>query len=164
MLGTYPPKNEFQAVDIPRQGWHEAPSGALARGEYKAKVLWHSSRFRHLAHVAIRSSSLTMTRRSIWSSNTSSGSPRTGRSKSLNPKNEGYEFLLFRRSTCNKPCTLDWVSCSPNLFPNSWANEETRFEKIALRDSARHVSSRFCLIRQSVENHADGYYYKFTSL
>jgi len=38
MLGTYPPKNEFQAVDIPRQGWHEAPSGALARGEYKAKV------------------------------------------------------------------------------------------------------------------------------
>jgi len=38
MLGTYPPKNEFQAVDIPKQGWHEAPSGALARGEYKAKM------------------------------------------------------------------------------------------------------------------------------
>jgi len=38
MLGTYPPKNEFQAVDIPKNGWHEAPSGALARGEYKAKM------------------------------------------------------------------------------------------------------------------------------
>jgi len=38
MLGTYPPKNDFQAVDIPRNDWTEAPSGMLARGEYKAKM------------------------------------------------------------------------------------------------------------------------------
>jgi len=38
MLGTYPPKNEFQAVEVPKNGWHEAPTGMLARGEYKAKM------------------------------------------------------------------------------------------------------------------------------
>jgi len=38
MLGTYPPKNDFQSVDIPRNDWTEAPSGMLARGEYKAKM------------------------------------------------------------------------------------------------------------------------------
>mmetsp|Transcript_38701 Transcript_38701/g.53937 ORF Transcript_38701/g.53937 Transcript_38701/m.53937 type:complete len:188 (-) Transcript_38701:59-622(-) len=38
MLGTYPPKNEFQAVDIPKNDWIEAPSGALARGSYGAKM------------------------------------------------------------------------------------------------------------------------------
>jgi len=38
MLGTYPPKNDFQAVEIPKNGWHEAPKGGLARGEYKAKM------------------------------------------------------------------------------------------------------------------------------
>jgi len=38
MLGTYPPKNEFQTILIPRNDWHEAPKGTLARGEYKAKM------------------------------------------------------------------------------------------------------------------------------
>ena len=38
MLGSYPPSNDFKPVDIPRQGWHEAPSGALLRGEYKGKM------------------------------------------------------------------------------------------------------------------------------
>ena len=38
MLGTYPPKNEFQAVDIPKNDWLEAPSGMMARGEYGAKM------------------------------------------------------------------------------------------------------------------------------
>jgi len=37
MLGTYPPKEEFQFVEIPRVGWNEAPKGAIARGTYKAK-------------------------------------------------------------------------------------------------------------------------------
>eukprot|EP01121_Diplochlamys_sp_Union-15-3_P009639 TRINITY_DN262_c0_g1_i1.p1 TRINITY_DN262_c0_g1~~TRINITY_DN262_c0_g1_i1.p1 ORF type:complete len:220 (+),score=53.46 TRINITY_DN262_c0_g1_i1:85-660(+) len=36
MLGTYPPKNEFQAIEIPKHGFHEAPSGMLHRGEYSA--------------------------------------------------------------------------------------------------------------------------------
>jgi len=38
MLGTYPPKNEFQSVDLPKNQWHDAPTGVLARGEYKAKM------------------------------------------------------------------------------------------------------------------------------
>jgi len=38
MLGTYPPKNTFQAVEIPKNDWNEAPSGVLARGEYKGKM------------------------------------------------------------------------------------------------------------------------------
>jgi Rho GDP-dissociation inhibitor len=38
MLGTYPPKNEFQTVDIPKNDWNEAPSGMIARGSYKAKM------------------------------------------------------------------------------------------------------------------------------
>jgi len=38
MLGTYPPKNEFAHVDLPRTEWNEAESGMLARGEYTAKM------------------------------------------------------------------------------------------------------------------------------
>jgi len=38
MLGTYPPKNEFQLLEIPRLEWTEAPSGMLLRGDYKAKI------------------------------------------------------------------------------------------------------------------------------
>jgi len=38
MLGTYPPKNEFQVLEIPRLEWTEAPSGMMLRGEYKAKI------------------------------------------------------------------------------------------------------------------------------
>lgn len=38
MIGSYPPSNEFKALDIPRSGWNEAPSGALLRGDYKAKM------------------------------------------------------------------------------------------------------------------------------
>jgi len=38
MLGTYPPRNDFQTVDIPKNDWHDAPSGMLQRGTYKAKM------------------------------------------------------------------------------------------------------------------------------
>lgn len=38
MLGTYPPKNDFQSLEIPRLDWNEAPSGMIARGEYKSKM------------------------------------------------------------------------------------------------------------------------------
>eukprot|EP01130_Rhizamoeba_saxonica_P017057 TRINITY_DN80_c0_g1_i1.p1 TRINITY_DN80_c0_g1~~TRINITY_DN80_c0_g1_i1.p1 ORF type:complete len:107 (-),score=22.85 TRINITY_DN80_c0_g1_i1:90-410(-) len=38
MLGTYPPSNEFTAVDLPKNGWHEAPSGKVYRGDYKSKM------------------------------------------------------------------------------------------------------------------------------
>jgi Rho GDP-dissociation inhibitor len=38
MLGTYPPKNEFQSLELPRLDWNEAPSGMIARGEYKSKM------------------------------------------------------------------------------------------------------------------------------
>jgi len=38
MLGSYPPSNEFKSLDLPKAGWNEAPSGALLRGEYKARM------------------------------------------------------------------------------------------------------------------------------
>eukprot|EP01105_Mastigella_eilhardi_P026668 TRINITY_DN780_c0_g1_i1.p1 TRINITY_DN780_c0_g1~~TRINITY_DN780_c0_g1_i1.p1 ORF type:complete len:208 (-),score=88.55 TRINITY_DN780_c0_g1_i1:111-674(-) len=38
MLGTYPPKNDFQQLEIPRNDWNEAPSGMLLRGEYKSSM------------------------------------------------------------------------------------------------------------------------------
>lgn len=38
VLGTYPPSNEFKAVEIPRNDWNDAPSGMIARGEYNSKL------------------------------------------------------------------------------------------------------------------------------
>jgi Rho GDP-dissociation inhibitor len=38
MLGTYPPSNEFKSIEVPRNEWNEAPSGAMYRGEYKSKM------------------------------------------------------------------------------------------------------------------------------
>merc|ERR1712098_440726 len=38
ILGSYPPKNEFQSIDIPKNEWNTAPTGSLSRGEYKAKM------------------------------------------------------------------------------------------------------------------------------
>eukprot|EP01126_Amoeba_proteus_P064370 TRINITY_DN9005_c0_g1_i1.p1 TRINITY_DN9005_c0_g1~~TRINITY_DN9005_c0_g1_i1.p1 ORF type:complete len:182 (-),score=34.17 TRINITY_DN9005_c0_g1_i1:212-757(-) len=38
MLGSYPPSNDFKPLDIPRNGWHEAPSGLALRGDYKARI------------------------------------------------------------------------------------------------------------------------------
>eukprot|EP01134_Creolimax_fragrantissima_P000432 CFRG0432T1 len=38
MLGSYPPKNEFASVDIGGGDFMEAPTGMLARGEYKAHM------------------------------------------------------------------------------------------------------------------------------
>lgn len=38
MLGSYPPKNEFASVDIGGGEYMEAPTGMLARGEYKAEM------------------------------------------------------------------------------------------------------------------------------
>jgi len=38
MLGTYPPKHEFQSSHLPDKGWAEAPTGMLSRGDYGAKM------------------------------------------------------------------------------------------------------------------------------
>eukprot|EP01126_Amoeba_proteus_P009818 TRINITY_DN13758_c0_g1_i7.p1 TRINITY_DN13758_c0_g1~~TRINITY_DN13758_c0_g1_i7.p1 ORF type:complete len:184 (-),score=27.90 TRINITY_DN13758_c0_g1_i7:153-704(-) len=38
MLGSYAPSNDFKPLEIPRSGWHEAPSGMAFRGDYKAKL------------------------------------------------------------------------------------------------------------------------------
>ena len=38
MLGSYPPKSEFGGVDIGGGEYMEAPTGMLARGEYKADM------------------------------------------------------------------------------------------------------------------------------
>eukprot|EP00124_Ichthyophonus_hoferi_P004088 Ihof_evm4s410 gene=Ihof_evmTU4s410 len=38
MLGSYPPKNEFASLDIGGGEFVEAPTGMLARGEYKAHM------------------------------------------------------------------------------------------------------------------------------
>ncbi|KAL6063516.1 Rho GDP-dissociation inhibitor 1 [Balamuthia mandrillaris] len=37
MLGSFPPQAESHVVVFPRHGWDEAPSGMLARGQYKGK-------------------------------------------------------------------------------------------------------------------------------
>ncbi|ELR24764.1 rho guanine dissociation factor isoform 2, putative [Acanthamoeba castellanii str. Neff] len=37
MLGSFPPQGEAHVVVFPRHGWEEAPSGMLARGNYKGK-------------------------------------------------------------------------------------------------------------------------------
>jgi Rho GDP-dissociation inhibitor len=37
MLGSFGPQAEPHVVVFPRHGWEEAPSGMLARGDYKAK-------------------------------------------------------------------------------------------------------------------------------
>jgi len=36
MLGSFAPSNDFKTLELPRQGWNEAPSGALFRGDYSA--------------------------------------------------------------------------------------------------------------------------------
>ncbi|BFU20926.1 Rho GDP exchange inhibitor, putative [Entamoeba histolytica HM-1:IMSS-B] len=41
MLGSYPPKNEFNALELPKNDWNEAPTGMLARGEYKSNVKFY---------------------------------------------------------------------------------------------------------------------------
>lgn len=38
MLGSYPPKNDFASIDIGGGEFMEAPTGMLARGEYKAEM------------------------------------------------------------------------------------------------------------------------------
>lgn len=37
MFGSYAPKEENHSVTFPKQGWDQAPKGALARGTYTAK-------------------------------------------------------------------------------------------------------------------------------
>merc|ERR1711991_421070 len=37
MLGSYGPKQEAYVCTTPRRGWEEAPSGAMCRGNFKAK-------------------------------------------------------------------------------------------------------------------------------
>jgi Rho GDP-dissociation inhibitor len=37
MLGSFGPQGDAHVVVFPRHGWDEAPSGMLARGDYKAK-------------------------------------------------------------------------------------------------------------------------------
>ena len=38
MLGSYAPKNDFASLDIGGGEYMEAPTGMLARGEYKAEM------------------------------------------------------------------------------------------------------------------------------
>jgi hypothetical protein len=38
MLGSYPPKTDFASTDIGGGEYMEAPTGMLARGEYKAEM------------------------------------------------------------------------------------------------------------------------------
>jgi len=38
MLGSFPPSNDWKTLEIPRQGWNEAPEGALLRGDYSATM------------------------------------------------------------------------------------------------------------------------------
>jgi len=38
VLGSYRPQKEPHKVSFPKNGWNEAPHGALARGEYAAKM------------------------------------------------------------------------------------------------------------------------------
>ena len=37
MLGSFAPQPKHHSVTFPKQGWEEAPKGALARGKYTAK-------------------------------------------------------------------------------------------------------------------------------
>ena len=37
MLGSFPPGSTVHNVIFPRNGWDEAPSGLLGRGDYKGK-------------------------------------------------------------------------------------------------------------------------------
>ena len=41
MLGSYPPQNEFNSLELPKNDWNEAPTGMLARGEYKSNVKFY---------------------------------------------------------------------------------------------------------------------------
>jgi len=38
ILGSYPPKTDFQSLDIPKTEWNTAPTGTLSRGDYNAKM------------------------------------------------------------------------------------------------------------------------------
>lgn len=40
MLGTYAPSVDFKTIEVPRNEWTEAPSGAMARGEYKSTMIF----------------------------------------------------------------------------------------------------------------------------
>lgn len=98
MLGTYPPKNEFQMLEIPRLDWTEAPTGMMLRGDYKAKVKVCLSLATHTmlsSHTSFSPcfyllfcflySLLTTTTALTLSSSTSSRSRRTGPSKDVIP-------------------------------------------------------------------------------
>lgn len=37
MIGSFAPQKTPYTMTFPRNGWEEAPSGMLARGDYKAK-------------------------------------------------------------------------------------------------------------------------------
>eukprot|EP01093_Parvamoeba_rugata_P016731 TRINITY_DN6418_c0_g1_i5.p2 TRINITY_DN6418_c0_g1~~TRINITY_DN6418_c0_g1_i5.p2 ORF type:complete len:224 (-),score=-35.82 TRINITY_DN6418_c0_g1_i5:27-698(-) len=51
MLGSFGPKEESYTVITPRRGWEETPSGAMARGNYKAKSFFEDDdKVKHLAY------------------------------------------------------------------------------------------------------------------
>ena len=117
MLGTYPPKNEFQTLEIPRLEWTEAPTGMMLRGEYKAKVkvcFYSKEPHHHPANTAfallpsrlcVCNSLSTTTSALTWSSSTCSRSPRTGLTK---PTERGRScvsssLVPFSRAPCCRP-------------------------------------------------------------
>lgn len=51
MLGSFGPQADPHLVVFPRHGWEEAPSGMLARGDYKAKTVYSDDdNVTHLAY------------------------------------------------------------------------------------------------------------------
>lgn len=54
MLGSYAPKNDFASLDIGGGEYMEAPTGMLARGEYKAEMKVGTSSVHMLEFVADR--------------------------------------------------------------------------------------------------------------
>ena len=51
MLGSYGPKEESYVCTTPRRGWEECPSGAMARGNFKAKAAFvDDDKQRHLEY------------------------------------------------------------------------------------------------------------------
>lgn len=140
MLGTYPPKNEFQMLEIPRLDWTEAPTGMMLRGDYKAKVKVCLSLATHTmlsSHTSFSPcfyllfcflySLLTTTTALTLSSSTSSRSRRTGPSKEVTspsfllPISSHLSFIIQCRSVSRRNDTASLFShpLFSSFFPSS---------------------------------------------
>ena len=86
MLGSFGPQADPHVVVFPRHGWDEAPSGMLARGDYKAKsqvgfFLFLFFFFEICVHFFLfyfHFSLLMMMIKIIWNTNTLSQSKNNG--------------------------------------------------------------------------------------